>query len=168
MPSFLFPVLIVVQVVAAFAVIILVMLQQGKGADMGSSFGGGSAGSVFGSAGAANFFSRMTKWAAVVFFATTLALAYFGSRAEVTSTTSGHEAGLMERFNEIPVAPGTGAAIPAAPDDAATVPSAPATPSLGTPEAPVVEEPTVEAPAVEESSADKEPAVENTPAPAAQ
>lgn len=168
MPSFLFPVLIVVQVVAAFAVIILVMLQQGKGADMGSAFGGGSAGSVFGSAGAANFFSRMTKWVAIVFFATTLALAYFGSRANITPTSSGPEAGLMEQFSEIPVAPGAGTAIPATPSDAAVVPSAPAAPSLGTPEVPAVEEPTVEAPAVEEASADKEPAVENTPAPAAQ
>ncbi|HZJ96675.1 MAG TPA: preprotein translocase subunit SecG [Oligella sp.] len=151
MPSFLFPVLIVVQVVAAFAVIVLVMLQQGKGADMGSAFGGGSAGSVFGSAGAANFFSRMTKWAAVVFFATTLALAYFGSKSMTTATSSGPEAGLMEQFNELPVVPGAGAAVPpVAPgaEDSAVpaVPSAPdaeaeqAVPSLGTPEAPAVEE----------------------------
>ena len=180
MPSFLFPVLIVVQVVAAFAVIVLVMLQQGKGADMGSAFGGGSAGSVFGSAGAANFFSRMTKWAAVVFFATTLALAYFGSRAAVTPASSGPEAGLMEQFNEIPVAPGAGAgsAVPAAPStEGSSVPTAPVAPSaedvaptvpeseveetapsLGTPELPAVE-----APATEDA-----PAAEETPTPAAQ
>lgn len=122
MPSFLFPVLIVVQVVAAFAVIILVMLQQGKGADMGSAFGGGSAGSVFGSAGASNFFSRMTKWAAVVFFATTLGLAYIGSKSVTTATPSGPDAGLMEQFSEIPVAPG--AVAPAAPEaNDAAVPS---------------------------------------------
>lgn len=152
MPSFLFPVLIVVQVASAFAVIILVMLQQGKGADMGSAFGGGSAGSVFGSAGAANFFSRMTKWAAVLFFATTLALAYFGSKSMTTATSSGPEAGLMEQFNEVPVAPGASTSAPVAPtaEESAVpaVPSAPSTdveadaavPSLGTPETPTVEE----------------------------
>ena len=156
MPSFLFPVLIVVQVVAAFAVIVLVMLQQGKGADMGSAFGGGSAGSVFGSAGAANFFSRMTKWAAVVFFATTLALAYIGSKSFTTTTSSGPEAGLMEQFNEVPVIPGAGDSVPSSPsvEDSSMLaaPTAPsdeaeadaAVPSLGTPE---------EAPAAEETPA---------------
>ena len=153
MPSFLFPVLIVVQVVAAFAVIVLVMLQQGKGADMGSAFGGGSAGSVFGSAGAANFFSRMTKWAAVVFFATTLALAYIGSKSFTTTTSSGPEAGLMEQFNEVPVIPGAGDSVPSSPSvEDSSMPAAPtapsdeaeagaAVPSLGTPEeAPAAEE----------------------------
>ena len=158
MPSFLFPVLIVVQVVAAFAVIVLVMLQQGKGADMGSAFGGGSAGSVFGSAGAANFFSRMTKWAAVVFFATTLALAYIGSKSFTTTTSSGPEAGLMEQFNEVPVIPGVGAgdSVPSNPSvEDSSIPAAPtapsdeaeadaAVPSLGAPE---------EAPAAEETPA---------------
>ena len=54
----------------------LVLLQQGKGADMGSAFGSGSSGSLFGATGAANFLSRATKWAAVVFFASTAGLAY--------------------------------------------------------------------------------------------
>ena len=130
MPSFLFPVLIVVQVVAAFAVIVLVMLQQGKGADMGSAFGGGSAGSVFGSAGAANFFSRMTKWAAVVFFATTLALAYIGSKSSTTTTSSGPEAGLMEQFNEVPVIPGAGDSVPSNSSvEDSSIPAAPTAPS---------------------------------------
>ena len=107
MPSFVFPVLIVLQVIAAFTVILLVMLQQGKGADMGSAFGGGSAGSVFGSAGASNFFSRMTKWAAVVFFACTLGLAYIGTQSSRVSTPSGPDAGLMERYSDVPSAPGS-------------------------------------------------------------
>ena len=68
--------LLVLQVLSALTIIVLVLLQQGKGSDMGSAFGGGSAGSLFGAAGAANFLSRMTKWAAIVFFATTLGLAY--------------------------------------------------------------------------------------------
>ena len=72
--------LMVVQVVAALAIIVLVLLQQGKGADMGAAFGSGSAGSVFGSSGSANFLSRSTAIMAVVFFASTLALAQFGAR----------------------------------------------------------------------------------------
>ena len=54
-------VLLAVQVLSALAIIILVLLQQGKGADMGSAFGSGSAGSLFGATGAANFLSRMTS-----------------------------------------------------------------------------------------------------------
>lgn len=70
------PVLHAVQVIASISIIGLVLLQQGKGSEMGSAFGAGSAGSVFGAAGAANFLSRMTKWAAVIFFAATGGLAW--------------------------------------------------------------------------------------------
>jgi preprotein translocase subunit SecG len=68
--------LMTVQVLSAIGIVVLVLLQQGKGADMGAAFGSGSAGSVFGSAGSANFLSRATAFAATVFFLTTLALAY--------------------------------------------------------------------------------------------
>ena len=66
--------LMTVQVLSAIGIVVLVLLQQGKGADMGAAFGSGSAGSVFGSAGSANFLSRATAFAATVFFLTTLAL----------------------------------------------------------------------------------------------
>lgn len=66
----------VVHVVAAVILVGLVLVQHGKGADMGAAFGSGSAGSLFGSGGSANFLSRSTKWAAVVFFATSLSLTY--------------------------------------------------------------------------------------------
>ena len=72
-------VLLVVHLVAAAAILVLVLLQHGKGADMGAAFGSGSAGSVFGSAGSANFLSRSTGAAAAVFFATSIALTYYGS-----------------------------------------------------------------------------------------
>ena len=78
--SLMFNILLVIQIIASLTIISLVLLQQGKGADMGSSFGGGSAGSLFGATGAANFLSRATKWAAVVFFITTIALAYVSNR----------------------------------------------------------------------------------------
>lgn len=79
--SLMLTVLLVVQVVSALAIIVLVLLQQGKGADMGSAFGSGSAGSLFGATGAANFLSRTTKWAAVVFFVSTAGLAYVTHKA---------------------------------------------------------------------------------------
>lgn len=68
--------LIVVQVIAAIAVIVLVLLQHGKGADMGAAFGGGASGSLFGATGSANFLSRSTGAVATVFFLATLGLAY--------------------------------------------------------------------------------------------
>ncbi len=68
----------IVHIVVAVAVIALVLLQHGKGADMGAAFGGGSSGSLFGSTGSANFLSRTTAILATVFFLTSLTLAYFG------------------------------------------------------------------------------------------
>jgi preprotein translocase subunit SecG len=67
-----------VQMLAALAMIGLILVQHGKGADMGAAFGSGSAGSLFGASGSANFLSRSTAALAVVFFVCTLVLAYFG------------------------------------------------------------------------------------------
>ena len=65
--------------VTAVVLVILVLVQHGKGADMGAAFGTGSAGSVFGSGGSANFLSRSTAVAAAVFFTTSLSLTYIYS-----------------------------------------------------------------------------------------
>ncbi len=125
--------LLAVQVISALAIIVLVLLQQGKGADMGSAFGSGSSGSLFGATGAANFLSRATKWAAVVFFASTAGLAYVSHKG-----TSGPavESGVMQNFpadRSVPQVPGAASSVPGAgsapapaaqPD--ASVPSAPA------------------------------------------
>src|SRR2546421_10178113 len=73
-------VLIVLHVLVALAIIGLVLLQHGKGADMGSGFGGGPSGSLFGATGAANFLSRTTAVLAAIFFALSLALAYVATR----------------------------------------------------------------------------------------
>lgn len=78
-------VLLAVHVLVAVAIVVLVLLQQGKGADMGAAFGTGSAGSVFGAAGSANFLSRSTAVGATVFFATSVALTYFGAKAPSVS-----------------------------------------------------------------------------------
>ena len=72
-------IVLLLQMAAAVAMIGLVLVQQGKGADMGASFGGGASGSLFGATGSANFLSRSTAIAATVFFLCTLALAYFGN-----------------------------------------------------------------------------------------
>lgn len=66
----------VVHVVTAVVLIGLVLIQHGKGADMGAAFGTGSAGSLFGSSGSANFLSRSTAVAATIFFVTSLSLTY--------------------------------------------------------------------------------------------
>ena len=68
-------ILMTVQVLSAIGVITLVLLQHGKGADMGAAFGGGASGSLFGATGSANFLSRTTGFLAAVFFASTLGLA---------------------------------------------------------------------------------------------
>ncbi|MEZ5653492.1 MAG: preprotein translocase subunit SecG [Burkholderiaceae bacterium] len=73
-------VLQLLQVVAALGVVILVLLQHGKGADMGAAFGSGSSGSLFGASGSANFLSRATAGFAVVFFVTTLGLAFMANK----------------------------------------------------------------------------------------
>ncbi|MDL9998791.1 preprotein translocase subunit SecG [Variovorax sp. J22P240] len=71
-------ILVGVQMLTALAMIGLILIQHGKGADMGAAFGSGSAGSLFGASGSANFLSRTTAVLAAVFFACTLLLAYFG------------------------------------------------------------------------------------------
>ena len=71
--------LLAVHVLAAAALVGFVLLQHGKGADMGAAFGSGSSGSLFGAAGSANFLSRSTAILATIFFLTSLGLTYFGS-----------------------------------------------------------------------------------------
>jgi preprotein translocase subunit SecG len=78
----LLAIIIVVQVVTALIVIGLVLLQHGKGADMGAAFGSGASGSLFGASGSSNFLSRSTGIAAAVFFVSTLALSFIGSRPQ--------------------------------------------------------------------------------------
>jgi preprotein translocase subunit SecG len=83
-------VVLAVQMLSALVMIGLVLIQHGKGADMGASFGSGSAGSLFGATGSANFLSRSTAVSAAVFFLCTLALVYFAgaNRGAVTNSDS--------------------------------------------------------------------------------
>ncbi len=107
---------LVFHILAAVGIVVLVLLQHGKGADMGAAFGSGSAGSLFGSAGASNFLSRTTAVLAAVFFATSLGLTYF------TSATK--SSGVLQHL-ETPV-PAPGAATPSEMKPAAPASSAPA------------------------------------------
>ena len=81
-------ILLAVQMIAAVAMIGLILVQHGKGADMGAAFGSGGSGSLFGASGSANFLSRTTAILATVFFISTLALAYFGSARPAASSGS--------------------------------------------------------------------------------
>jgi len=77
--NFLITALLTVQMLSAVVMIGLILMQHGKGADMGAAFGSGGSGSLFGASGSANFLSRSTAVLATVFFSATLALAYFGN-----------------------------------------------------------------------------------------
>lgn len=128
--------LLAVQVISALAIIVLVLLQQGKGADMGSAFGSGSSGSLFGATGAANFLSRATKWAAVVFFASTAGLAYVSHKG-----TSGPavDSGVMQNFpadRSVPQVPGA-SSVPGAASSVPGAGSAPAPAPAAKPDASV-------------------------------
>ena len=79
---------VALQILAALVMIGLVLIQHGKGADMGASFGSGASGSLFGATGSANFLSRSTAVCAALFFACTLALAFFSNDRARPSTGS--------------------------------------------------------------------------------
>lgn len=72
-------IIIVIDVLAAIALVVLVLLQQGRGADMGAAFGSGASQTLFGSRGSANFLSRTTAVLAVVFFVANLTLAWLAT-----------------------------------------------------------------------------------------
>jgi preprotein translocase subunit SecG len=120
---------VMLQILAALVMIGLVLVQHGKGADMGASFGSGASGSLFGATGSANFLSRSTAVCAAVFFVCTLALASLSSEPAHTSSGS-----VLDRA---PAAVAPAASVPAT--GAAQIPSsstpapaiAPATPASG-------------------------------------
>ncbi len=111
MGGLVFSVVLTVHVLAGLGVIGLVLMQHGKGADMGAAFGSGASGSLFGSSGSANFLSRTTAALAAVFFVTSLGLSYLaGAKAPAASSVMGAE--VPAGVPAAPVAPA-----PAAPAD---------------------------------------------------
>ncbi|MFM7001333.1 MAG: preprotein translocase subunit SecG [Limnohabitans sp.] len=86
--SFWMTLILVVQMLSALAMIGLILVQHGKGADMGAAFGSGGSGSLFGATGGANFLSRTTAVLAGVFFVCTLMLAYLGNNRPAAASGS--------------------------------------------------------------------------------
>ena len=121
-------IVLAIQMLAALGMIGLILIQHGKGADMGAAFGSGGSGSLFGASGSANFLSRTTAVLAAVFFVTTLLLAYFGN---LRPTSSGSVLDKAAVVAPAPAAAASGAAqIPGSTAPAAAAP-APATPASG-------------------------------------
>lgn len=79
-----FGIVLVLHIVLGLALIVFVLIQHGKGADVGASFGGGSSGSLFGASGSANFLSRITAILATAFFLTSLGLTYLATTGSVS------------------------------------------------------------------------------------
>ena len=119
------------QLITALAMIGLVLVQHGKGADMGASFGSGASGSLFGATGSANFLSRSTAACAAVFFVCTLALAYtsFDRPREASSSTSVLDRPATPITAPAPTASGAGAIPGAAPGAASAVIAPPPPPA---------------------------------------
>jgi preprotein translocase subunit SecG len=109
--SMVLTLILVVQMLSALAMIGLILIQHGKGADMGAAFGSGGSGSLFGATGGANFLSRTTAVLAAVFFVCTLLLAYF-SNARPASPTGSVLEGAAVTAPAAPVDSSTAAQIP--------------------------------------------------------
>ena len=118
--------LLILHLLVAVAICGFVLLQHGKGADMGAAFGSGSSGSLFGAAGSANFLSRTTAILAALFFASSLALTWFGTTRTVPQGVM--QKGVMEKLapkaSDVPTAPGTAPGTPPATPAAVEVPKA--------------------------------------------
>lgn len=94
--------ILMIHVAIAIALVVLVLLQQGKGAEAGAAFGGGASQTVFGSRGSGNFLAKLTGVLAAVFFATSLALAYFASNAGDAPAQGIPDAEVIEQRNAAP------------------------------------------------------------------
>ena len=111
--EYLFSIVLTIHILAALGVIGLVLVQHGKGADMGAAFGSGASGSLFGATGSANFLSRATSVLAAIFFVTSLSLAYIASNKPKTVGSVMQDAVKSQPLSE-PAPAGTGkAGIPA-------------------------------------------------------
>ena len=126
-------IVLAVQMLTALGMIGLILVQHGKGADMGAAFGSGGSGSLFGASGSANFLSRTTGILAAVFFVCTLLLAYFGNAQPRTGTSVLEGAAVVTAPAPMPAASGAaqipGTSAPAS--AAAAVPAAPAPAASG-------------------------------------
>ncbi len=140
--SIILKIVLIAQMLSAVAMIGLILIQHGKGADMGAAFGSGSSGSLFGASGSANFMSRATSALAAVFFVCTMALSYFGNLRPTSSGSVLDGAAVVAPVPAAPAVPaGPAGQIPGntpanTPAASTVAPAAPATPAVS-PVAPV-------------------------------
>jgi preprotein translocase subunit SecG len=118
---------LIAQMLSAIAMIGLILVQHGKGADMGAAFGSGGSGSLFGASGSANFMSRATSGLAAVFFVCTMALSYFGNLRPTSSGSVLDGAAVVTPAPAVPAAPASPAA--QIPDNKTVTPVAPVAPA---------------------------------------
>ncbi len=162
MSAFYTPILII-QALSALGVIILVLLQHGKGADMGAAFGSGASGTLFGASGSANLLSRLTAGLAATFFVCTLGLAFIANNRSATGTGKS----VVDEFTKLPAtAPGAVPAVvppPTAPTGVppASVPSASVPATSGA--APAATAPAAVTPAVTAPAASVPPVASQAP-----
>ncbi len=149
---------------AAIVMVGLILLQQGKGADMGASFGAGASGSLFGATGSANPLSKATAWAAAIFLGSTLGLTYIGyqqnSGKQVNPAAVSTGSSVLDHLNAgtAPTEADAQAAIDNAATPEAAAPAVPAAEATAAPEQ-------LERPAVAEVQADSSPAAPAAPKP---
>ena len=149
----LFTLFLVAQIISALVMIGLVLVQHGKGADMGASFGSGSSGSLFGATGSANFLSRSTAICATVFFVCTLALAYLNTHGSPRAAGQGS---VLDQAVTPAGAGGSAASAPAGASPTAPAGAIPTAPSGAIPAAPGgAAAPAIPAPAAPASPAGK-------------
>ena len=130
--SIVLKLVLIAQMLSAIAMVGLILVQHGKGADMGAAFGSGGSGSLFGASGSANFMSRATSGLAAVFFVCTMALSYFGN---LRPTSSGSVLDGAAVVAPVPAAPAAPAGpVGQIPDNKAVAPATP-TASPATPAA---------------------------------
>jgi preprotein translocase subunit SecG len=120
--GYLTTLLILIQVLSAIGIVVLVLLQHGKGADMGAAFGSGASGSLFGASGSANFLSRTTAAISTVFFLATIGLAYAATSMRTVKAPTG---GVM---STVPAANPAGPAAPESATDGKDAPKKDAAP----------------------------------------
>ena len=111
--NWLFSLVLTVHILVAISIIGLVLMQHGKGADMGAAFGSGASGSLFGATGSANFLSRTTGVLAAVFFVTSLTLAYIGSNKPKTTGSLMQDTVQSQSVSQPAPAGGESPAVPA-------------------------------------------------------
>ncbi len=132
----------VLYVLVAIAMIGLILMQRGSGAQAGSGFGGGASATVFGSRGSSNFLTKTTKWLGVLFFAISLGMAYYASKMANTDDPAAADLGVMSQPAQVkPPVPATKVPTAQVPVASGSLPASPATPPQANQPSPVASAP---------------------------